>query len=89
MGAFMYRHSNKDLPATFRDYFSKRQEIHDYGTRNNHDYNLMKNKTKFASRGVRTSGPTTWNNLPENVKNAASIKIFRQKLKTYLLESMI
>ena len=39
----MYRFSIDDLPAAFKNYFSKRSDIHDYPTRHVNDLNLTNN----------------------------------------------
>ena len=33
LGVFMYRFSIGDLPVAFKNYFSKRSDIHEYPTR--------------------------------------------------------
>ena len=44
LGVFMYRISISDLPVAFKEYFSKRSEIHDYPTRHIND--LRRSTTK-------------------------------------------
>ena len=50
LGVFMYKYSTDDLPTIFKDYFSKRSQIHNRDTRNMTNYNLRKNRTNFASK---------------------------------------
>ena len=40
LGVFMYRFSIDDLPEAFKNYFSKRSDIHGYPTRHVNDLNL-------------------------------------------------
>ena len=39
---------------------------------------------KFGERSFGICGPTTWNSLPDFVKDADSIDVFKSRLKTYL-----
>jgi hypothetical protein len=43
-------------------------------------------KTAFGARAFSVTGPTYWNQLPETVKNAATVNTFKRRLKTYLFE---
>ena len=71
LGVFMYKYSINNLPHNFRDYCTKRSDIHSYQTRHGNDLNLTKNKKTFSDRSVRTSGPILWNSLEEKIKTAS------------------
>ena len=43
LGVFMYRFSISDLPVAFKEYFTKRSDIHDYLTKHVNDLNLTNN----------------------------------------------
>ena len=47
---------------------------------------FTKNKT-FLDRSFRVAGPTTWNNLPVEVRSASDILKFKSLLKTHLFKS--
>ena len=47
LGVFMYRFSIDDLPVAFKNYFSKRSDIHDYPTRHGNDLNLTNKEISF------------------------------------------
>ena len=57
LGVFMYRFSIGDLPVAFKNYFSKRSDIHEYPTRHVNDLNLTNNKKSFSDHTIRTRGP--------------------------------
>ena len=38
----------------------------------------------FGERSFAVEGPGLWNHLPDNVKEAGSIELFKQRLKTHL-----
>ena len=51
------------------------------------NYNLRKNITNFASKGVKTSGPRFWNSLPKEIKLSLNVKTFRKQLKDNIFSS--
>ena len=87
LGVFMYRFSIGDLPVAFKNYFSKRSDIHEYPTRHVNDLNLTNNKKSFSDHTIRTRGPILWNSLPKSIKECKSVKHFRTLLKTQLIQT--
>ena len=75
----MYKHFHDQLPTVFNSFFSKRNTV--YQTRNVDNYVPTKVKTKFALKSVRNTGPTQWNLISRENKNANTVKIFRKRLK--------
>ena len=45
---------------------------------------IPQTKTKFGERSFAVTGPTIWNSLPDSVKAAETVGIFKSKLKTHL-----
>ena len=81
----MYKYYNDLLPKIFKDFFTKRSDIHNYYTRNCENLDHTKNKKVFTDRAVRTTGPILWDSISDLAKNANSLKHFRQQLKsTYI-----
>lgn len=81
LGIFMYKHITCHLPKVFTNYFTKKLLIQSHITRNTNEYYVRKNKTSFASKGVRSMGPLYWNELPSNIKCCKNINMFKSKLK--------
>ena len=75
LGVFMYRFSIDDLPVAFKNYFSKRSDIHEYPTRHINDLNLTNNKKSFSDHTICTRG-LLWNSLPKSIKECKSVKHF-------------
>ena len=71
---FMCKYRNGLLPLSFDDVFSELVSNHEYNTRNktNFRHEMHKMKTVF------TSGPKTWNKLPEYVKKAINLNSFKK-----------
>ena len=87
LGTFMYKYTVNELPSSFKDYFKKRSDIHNYSTRHSNNFNLTKNKRIFSDHSVRTSGPHLWNSLENSYKISNSVKHFRNKFKQKLISS--
>ena len=81
LGVFMYRFSIDDLLVSFKNYFSKHSDIHDYPTRHGNDLNLTNNKKLFSDHTIRTRGPILCNSLPTTVNDSKSGKHFRTQFK--------
>ena len=45
---------------------------------------VPKTKTKFGERSFNVAGPSAWNSLPDFVRDAESVDIFKSRLKTHL-----
>ena len=86
LGVFMYRFSIGDLPVAFKNYFSKRSDIHEYPSRHVNDLNLTNDEKLFSDHTIPTHGPIVWNSLPKSIKECKSVKHFRTLLKTQLIQ---
>ena len=86
LGIFMYKFSINELPTSFKDYFKKRSDVHDYPTRHVNDLNLTNNKKSFSDHAIRTRGPILWNSLPKTQKESKSVNHFRKQLKRNLIQ---
>ena len=87
LGVFMYRFSISDLPVAFKEYFTKRSEIHDYPTRHVNDLNLKNNKKFFSDHSIRTNGPILWNSLSKTLKESKTIRYFHNQFKQKLIQT--
>jgi hypothetical protein len=85
LGIFMFKHSMNYLPPIFYSFFKRRLDIHSLNTRNSSNYQLIRNKTTFSSKGVRSMGPKLWNKINMDVKNAKTLPTFKLKLKSDIL----
>ena len=69
LGVFMYRFSTSDLPVVFKEYFTKRSEIHEYPTGHVNYLNLKIVWFSFSDHAIRTGGPILWNLLSKALKS--------------------
>ena len=86
LGIFMYKHHTNQLPHIFSNYFIKNSQKHNYSTRNAQDYCINNNKKMFTDRAIRNCGPSFWNSLNKNIKQCATTRHFKTKLKTSLID---
>ena len=85
----MYRFSVNDLPAVFKEYFTKRSVIHDYPTRHINDLNITCNEKSFSDHAIRTSGSILWNSLTKTLKESKTIRHSEINSKKHLFKIMI
>lgn len=84
---FMYRFSNKMLPMSLSNIFTVQGNVHNYGTRNVQSVSVPLHKTSAVHKSLFHIGPITWNNIDNNLKQSKSLSIFKNKLKSQLLET--
>ena len=59
----------------------KKKNLHRYQTRHAEDYEIPHFKTNFARKTIRATGPTKRNSTEKHIKEAKTIKHFRNKIK--------
>ena len=82
---FMYKEFNDKLPDIFLKYFNQQKSLHRYQTRHAEDYEIPHFKTNFAWKTIRATGPTKWNLTVKHVKEAKTMKHFRNKIKKNII----
>ena len=83
----MYKASNNMLPANVQMQFCKNKEIHKYKTRNKDKLHVKSVHTNLKSTSVNVIGVKLWNNLDKEIRNSASLSIFKRKLKLRLIHN--
>ena len=83
---FMFKFSQFQLPCKFNDYFSHVSSVHHYVTRNSTlAFMLPFCRTSIRQKCIRYQGPSTWNNLPSDIKLVDSIAAFKKLYRQYLI----
>ena len=85
VGIFMFRYSLNQLPESFKCFFSKNNDSHEYYTRNGNDFTLTRNKKVFSDQSIKTCGPIYWKCIDHKIKQSKSVKHFRTQFKRHIL----
>ncbi len=63
------------------------QPTHNYQTRNQSALYIPRPKLTLFKHSILYSGPKTWNDVPEIIKQSKSLPHFKKQLKSYLINS--
>ena len=74
---------NNLAPAYFKDYFTRNSSYHFYNTRQKQDLHIPKAKLSKGKKTFRFSGATLFNILPDSLKQAKSLQIFKRNIGHY------
>ena len=85
IGKFMYSFKDGLLPSVFKNMFSLTSQVHSYNTRNSNAFFLFSVRTNIRLFTIRFQGSKVFNSLNLNIQNAATISLFKSRLKAYLL----
>ena len=78
----IYKTKNGLNPEYMSDIFESRPSS--YPTRKPHDLYIPKaNQHSFGYNSLRIEGPKLWNQLPDDIKNAPNIEIFKAKINEF------
>ena len=80
-----YKLLNKLSPESLWGKFELRSVDSKYETRNCHDLQIPRLNMEHAKNGVKHSAIKLWNDTPVDIREAATLKGFKEKLKAYLL----
>ena len=73
------------LPNVFKEMLLMTNQVHSYNTRNSNTFYLFPARTNIRFFGIRFQGPKFFNSLNNNIQSAATISLFKSRLKTFLL----
>ena len=86
LGVFMYKTQKGLVPDVFNDLYHSATELQSYNTRSANKGNLQIPLTNLRAgdKAISVSGT---NNIPDSVKQAQSLDVFKRELKEYLIRS--
>jgi hypothetical protein len=87
---YVYKSVNYLLPNQCIKYFTRTKDIHPYSTRG-HEHNLYLTNAKKTCRtnSITFRGPKYWKMLSDNIRSATSLKMFKTRLKNYLIDKYV
>ena len=78
----MYKVKNNLAPKPVCEIF--RENTNPYNLRKKRSWERVKTRTSlYGTETIRYQGPKIWDLLPEHVKNAGSLREFKQKIKSW------
>ena len=75
---YMYQHKNNSLPQPLQALYTFNTEIHQHNTRHKHDPHITRYTTHLVRKTFIHKAPEFWYTLPDNIKNAKTVKIFQK-----------
>ncbi len=87
MAKFVYKQQHGLLPVVYDKHYTKVQETHGHTTRQK---DLLKienhsHKTQHSDKMSAVTGAKIWNDLPEEVRQAKTLYIFKNACKAHFL----
>ena len=77
----MYQVFNNSLPDQLTSLLGTRYNDNHYKLRRSNDFSLIRYNSLLGRNSVRYRGPIIWNLIPRNIRNAASLQLFKATLK--------
>ena len=86
--SLVYRIENNLAPEQLSDFFTKCSDTHAYNTRaaSSGNYVIAKMRTEKRKQAFQNTGAKVWNELPDHIRRAPSIEIFKEKMRKMILE---
>jgi len=72
-------------------FFNYNSSVHGYNTRQSQRgdiFMIQTNSSLYGLKSIRYLGAKSWNELPMEIRKLSSKKLFKKKLKAYLIHSM-
>ena len=85
IGSFSFSLSNKVLPFYFSGFCLENAQVHEYNTRNSKQLHKIYNRTNYGKYSTRNKIIDFSNRIPLFIKHSVSLKIFKKKLKQFIL----
>ena len=80
-----YKIVNKQSPESLWNMFQQRCSISNYNTRNYRDLHTPKLNPELSKKGSHYSGIKAWNDIPVNIRELPSLRLFKIHLKRHLM----
>ena len=87
---FVYESVHLISPTFFHNFFETLSTVHQYDTKRARKSDIFMTRKKTLQYGLRSinyAGAKSWNDIPSNIKQSASVVIFRRDLKLHLFST--
>ena len=89
IGSFSFSLNSKVLPSYFNEFCIGNAQVHAHNTREKGHLHKIFSRTNYGKYSTKNKIIDIWNRIPLNIKCSASIKIFKRKLKLFLLSHVV
>ena len=93
ISVFAYECQNNIAPLYFINFFIQTTDVHSYNTRSaaRGDFFILqkKNTLQYGLRSIRFNGAKIWNSIPPEIRDASSVRTFKNNLKNLYFDSYI
>lgn len=85
-GIIGFKHKHELLPESLQCELQTVSNIHSYSTRQKEDIYVSYKRTRLAQFSVQYRAADVWNKLPEEIKQSATLDLFKKQLKENLIK---
>ena len=90
ISTFMYNYSKSNVPCALLQIFTPNNTIHSHQTRHSSDIHITHINFETVLRSLICRCPDIWLSLPNDIKQSASSKVFKHKIKRhYIIQYLI
>ena len=79
-----YKVINGVCPENLKKKFTNRSNISRYNTRKIDDFEIPRLRLEYCTKSFGYNGASTWNEIPKQVRNSASLSSFKVRLREFL-----
>ena len=83
---YVYNVKSNDCPRYLSNLLVPAKSTRNLRSTKSIRFDQRKVKTKYGLRAFANYGPELWNSIPDSIKNAQSLFVFKGKLKTFLFQ---
>ena len=84
IGIIMFKVVDNSTPSVFSDLFKHNHAVHDYPTRQSHNFHVPKAKRDYMKRSITVKGVRIWNKLCDFVSHVCMLPTFKFHFRKYL-----
>ena len=83
ISTFMYTYSKSNVPRALLEIFTPNNSIHSHQARHSSDIHITHRNSETVSRSFISRCPDIWLSLPNDLRQSASSKVFKHKIKRH------
>src|SRR5688572_31481238 len=82
---FVHRHTYNTLPSSHANFYNLASNIHSHNTRILTSYRSEFARTNTRKFSIRCVGPEEWNSIPQDLRSILNLKLFKHKLRQWII----